>query len=105
MGSPPRAPLLTKGETRSTSGTPMPRRGYPNTAPNTGCARSTATNPGTTSDVPTPSITAARPRTPTLRRIHGRTDDLHARHRTAVNTITRREGQDEKKPMATEVIA
>jgi zinc D-Ala-D-Ala carboxypeptidase len=30
-------------------------------------------------------------------------DDLHARHRTAVNTITRREGQDEMKTTATEV--
>ncbi len=66
-GSPPRAPLLTKRETRSTSDTPMPRRGYPNTAPGTGCARSTATKPGTTSHGPTRSITVARLCTPTPR--------------------------------------
>jgi zinc D-Ala-D-Ala carboxypeptidase len=61
------------------------------TAPCTGCARSTATNPGTTSYGPTPSITAARLRTPTPRRIQGRTDDQHARLimiMGAVNMIT-----------------
>src|SRR4029453_10100052 len=68
----------------------MPRRGYPNTAPGTGCARSTATNPGTTSHGPTPSITVARLCTPTLRRIQGCSDDHHAQHRPGVNTITTR---------------
>src|SRR4029453_5908552 len=95
-GLPPRAPLLTKRETRSTSGPPMPRRGSPKPAAKTGGARSTATNPCTTSDAPTPSITAARLRTPTLRRIHGRTDDLAARHETAVNKNTKRRGTKEE---------
>ena len=63
--------LLTCRGTRSTSGPAMPRRGCPSTAPSTGCARSTATSPGTTSCAPKPSITVARPRTPTRRTIHG----------------------------------
>src|SRR5262245_56536653 len=49
----------------------MPRRGCPSTAPSTGCARSTATNPGTTNCAPKRSITAARPCTPTRRTIQG----------------------------------
>ena len=50
---PPPRPLTCRGR-RSTSGTPMPPRGCPGTAPSTGCARSTATNRGTTSCAPTP---------------------------------------------------
>ena len=68
-GWPPRRRLLTCRGTRSTLGPPMPRRGCPSTAPSTGCARSTATNPGTTNCAPKPSITVARPCTPTLRTI------------------------------------
>ena len=75
VGWPPRTRLLTCRGTRSTSGTPMPRRGCPNTAPSTGCARSTATNPGTTNCAPKPSITVARPCTPTLRTIQGCSSD------------------------------
>ena len=71
MGGHPRARLLTCRGTRSTSGPPMPRRGCPSTAPSTGCARSTATNPGTTNCAPKPSITAALPCTPTRRTIQG----------------------------------
>ena len=41
------------------------------TAPRTGCARSTATSPGTTSCAPTPSTTAAPPCTPTRRTTRG----------------------------------
>ena len=93
-GSPPRAPLLTKRETRSTSDTPIPRRGYPNTVPGTRCARSTATNPGTTSYGPTPSITVARLCTPTPRRIQGCSDDQHAQHRTGVNTTRGRQAEE-----------
>jgi Protein of unknown function (DUF2637) len=39
--------------------------------PSTGCARSIATNPGTTNCAPKPSNTAARPCTPTQRTIQG----------------------------------
>ena len=53
-GSPPPTRRLTCRGTRSTSGPPMPRRGCPSTAPGTGCARSTATNPGTTNCAPKP---------------------------------------------------
>ena len=60
-GWPPPTRLLTCRGTRSTSGPPMPRRGCPSTAPSTGCARSTATNPGTTNCAPKPSITVALP--------------------------------------------
>ena len=74
-GWPPPTRLLTCRGTRSTLGPPMPRRGCPSTAPSTGCARSTATNPGTTNCAPKPSITAARPCTPTLRTIQGCSDD------------------------------
>src|SRR5262245_15514851 len=70
--------LLTCRGTRSTSGTPMPRRGCPSTAPSTGCARSTATNPGTTNCVPKPAITAALPCTPTPPRTRGCGSDRHA---------------------------
>jgi hypothetical protein len=70
-GWPQRKRLLTCRGTRSTSGTPMPRRGCPSTAPSTGYARSTATNPGTTNCAPKPSITVALPYTPTLRTIQG----------------------------------
>ena len=77
--------------TRSTLGPSMPRRGCPNTAPSTGYARSTATNPGTTNCAPKPSITVARPCTPTLRTIQGCSSDQHARHRTGVNAIATRE--------------
>ena len=45
------------------------------TAPRTGCARSTATSPGTTSCAPRPSITAALPCTPTPRTIRGCSSD------------------------------
>ena len=45
------------------------------TAPRTGCARSTATSPGTTSCAPRPSITAALPCTPTRRTIQGCSSD------------------------------
>ena len=41
----------------------------------TGCARSTATNAGTTNCAPKPSITVARPCTPTRRTIRGRSSD------------------------------
>ena len=54
---------------------PMPRRGCPSTAPRTGCARSTATSPGTTNCAPKPSITVARPCTPTRRTIRGCSSD------------------------------
>ena len=55
-GWPPRTRLLMCRGTRSTSGPPAPRRGCPNTAPSTGYARSTGTNPGTTNCAPKPSI-------------------------------------------------
>src|SRR5688572_7640732 len=71
---PPRRPPTCR-ETRSTSGPSTPRRGCPNTAPRTGYARSTATNPGTTNCAPKPSITAALPCTPTLRTIQGCSSD------------------------------
>jgi hypothetical protein len=70
-GWPPPTRLLTCRGTRSTLGPSMPRRGCPSTAPSTGCARSTATNPGTTNCAPKPSIMVALPCTPTLRRIQG----------------------------------
>ena len=70
-GWPPPRRLLTCRGTRSTSGPPMPRRGCPSTAPSTGCARSTATSPGTTNCAPKPAITVALPCTPTLRTIQG----------------------------------
>jgi hypothetical protein len=62
---------LTFRGTRSTSAPPMPRRGSRDTEPTTGCARSTATKPGTTNYVRKPSITVARPCTPTPRTIRG----------------------------------
>jgi hypothetical protein len=95
VGWPPRTRLLTCRGTRSTSGTPMPRRGCPNTAPTTGCARPTATNPGTTNCAPKPSLTVARPCTPTLRTIPGCSSDQHARYRTGVDTFTTRGRQHE----------
>ena len=75
MGGHPRTRLLTCRGTRSTSGAPMPQRGCPSTAPSTGYARSTATNPGTTNCAPKPSITGALPCTPTLRTIQGRSSE------------------------------
>ena len=57
--------LLTCRGTRSTSSTPTPRRGCPSTAPNTGCARSTATNPGTTNCARKRSTTVVPRCTPT----------------------------------------
>ena len=80
-GWPPPTRLLTCRGTRSTSGPPMPRRGCPSTAPSTGCARSTATNPGTTNCAPKPSITVARRCTPTLRTIQGCSRDQHVAER------------------------
>ncbi len=52
--------LLTCRVTRSTSARPRPRRGCPSTVPRPGCARSTATSPGTSSCVPMRSTTVAR---------------------------------------------
>ena len=78
-GWPPPTRLLTCRGTRSTLGPPMPRRGCPSTAPGTGCARSTATNPGTTNCAPKPSMTVALPCTPTLRTIQECSSDQHAR--------------------------
>src|SRR5262245_30135617 len=49
----------------------MPQPGCPGTAPDTGSARSTATNPGTTSFVPRPPRTGALPCTRTPRTIRG----------------------------------
>ena len=71
---PPTRPLTCLG-TRSTSGPPTPRRGWPNTAPRTGSARSTATSPGITNCAPTPPSTAALPCTPTRRTIQGCSND------------------------------
>src|SRR4051794_19472527 len=68
-GWPPPRRLLTCRATRSTSGPPRPRRGCPSTAPPTGSARSTATNPGTTNCARKPAIAVVLPRTPTRRRI------------------------------------
>jgi hypothetical protein len=48
-----------------------------------GCARSTATNLGTTNCAPKPSITVARPCTPTLRTIPGCSSDQDARQTAA----------------------
>ena len=53
-------------------GPPMPRRGCPGTAPSTGCARSTATNPGTTNCAPT-AVDHGCPRQ--VRRPHARSED------------------------------
>ena len=77
---PPR--LLTCRGTPSTSGLPMPQRGFPTTAPRTGCARSTATSPGTTNCAPTPSITDAHRCTPTLRTIRGCSRVADGAHRS-----------------------
>ena len=74
-GWPPPTRLLTCRGTRSTLGPSMPRRGCPSTAPSTGYARSTATNPGTTNCGPKPSITGALPCTPTLCTIQGCSSD------------------------------
>ena len=86
-GWPPPTRLRTCRGTRSTLGPPMRRRGCPSTAPSTGCARSTATSPGTTNCAPKPSLMVVLPCTPTLRTIQGRSSDQQARHRTGVNTI------------------
>jgi hypothetical protein len=60
-------------------GPPVPRPGSPSTAPSTGCARSTATSPGTTNCARRPSIMAALPSTPTLRTIPGCSSDERRR--------------------------
>src|SRR4029453_4724937 len=83
-GWPQRTRILTCRGTRSTSGTPMPRRGCPSTAQRTGGARSTATNPGTTNCAPRRSITVALRCTPTLRTIRGCTPDRLRAVTTAV---------------------
>ena len=57
--------------TVSTSGLPVPRHGCRSTAPDTDCARSTPTSPGTTSCARRRSATVARPSTPTPRRTRG----------------------------------
>ena len=77
---PPPRPRMCRGR-RSTSGLSRRPRGYPSTAPSTGCARSTGTSPGTTSCAPEPSITAARACTPTPRTTRGRATDRCAMHR------------------------
>ena len=56
-------------------GPTTPRRGCRSTAPSTGCARSTATNPGTTNCGPEPSITGARRCTPTRHTTRGCSSD------------------------------
>jgi hypothetical protein len=102
-GWPQRTHHLTCRGTQSTSGTPMPRRGCPSTAPSTGCARSTATNPGTTNCAPKPAITVALPCTPTLRTIQGCSSDQHTRHRSWCqrNHHTRGESRSRKRrPLA-----
>ena len=97
-GWPPRRRLLTCRGTRSTSGPPMPRRGCPRTAPRTGCARSTATNPGTSNCAPKPSIRAARPCMPTPPRTRGCSSDQHGRpaNRCQPNHHTRKETMSRK---------
>ena len=70
-GWPRRRRRLTCRGTPSTSGRPTPRPGCPPTAPPTGCARSTATNPGTTSCAPTPPIRLSGP----VRRPDPRSED------------------------------
>jgi hypothetical protein len=90
-GWPPRRRLLTCRGTRSTLGTSMPRRGCPSTAPSTGCARSTATSPGTTNCASRRSITVALPCTPTLRTIQGCSSDQHARQSAVVSTQSPKE--------------
>ena len=87
-------------------GHPMPRRGCPSTAPSTGCARSTATNPGTTNCAPKPSITVARPCTPTLRTIQGCSSDRRARHRAVTrNHHSGEEHERTLRPLAALAIA
>ncbi len=58
--------------TRSTSDAPTPPPGCPGTAPSTGCARSTTTNPGTTNCARAQPSTAVRSGTPTRRTTRGR---------------------------------
>ena len=70
-GWPPPTRLLTCPGTRSTLAPRMPQLGCPSTAPSSGYARSTATNPGTTNCAPKPSTTVARRCTPTRRTIQG----------------------------------
>ena len=53
-------------------------RGWPSTAPRTGCAGSTPTSPGTSSCARRPSATAARPCTPTRPTIRGCSSDDQA---------------------------
>src|SRR5918994_3285213 len=80
-GWPPPTHLLTCRGMRSTLGPSMRRLGCPSTGESTGCARSTATNPGTTNCAWKPSITVARPCTPTLRTTQGCSSDQQARQR------------------------
>jgi hypothetical protein len=79
-GWPPLTRLLTCRGTRSISGPLLPLRGCPSTAPSTGCARSTKTNPGTTNCAPKPSLTAALACTRTLLTTQGCSSDQLARH-------------------------
>jgi hypothetical protein len=73
-GWPLRLPPVTCWGTRLTSDA-MPRPGFQGTALSTGCARSTATSPGTTSCVPKPLITGALRCTPIPRTIRGCSSD------------------------------
>jgi hypothetical protein len=82
-GWPPRTRHFTCRGTRSTSGPRMPRRGCPSRATITGCARSTATNPGTTSCAPKRSITVARPCMPTPPKTRGCNGDQRTLSRVA----------------------
>ena len=79
-GSPLRTRRLTCPGTRSTSGPSMPRPGCPSTAPTTGCARSTATNPGTMNCAPKPPGAAVLACMPTPRTIRGCRSDQLCRH-------------------------
>ncbi len=76
----PAPPLMSRGR-RLTLVPSLPRRGCPGAAPDMGCARSTATNPGTTNGVPTPPSTVARPCMPIPHMIRG-CSERHARRRT-----------------------
>ncbi len=90
-GSPHRRRLPTFRVTRSTLADPLPRRGCRNMARSTDCARSTATNHGTTNCAPSRSMTAARPCMPTLRTIPGCGGDQLAGHRMEDGTVALRE--------------
>ena len=94
-GWPPPTRLLTCRARRSTLGAPMPQRGCPSTARSTGCARSTATNPGTTNFAVKPSITVARPCTPTLRTTQGRSSDQPRPGKNSLQCLRARAREDE----------